>query len=1251
MSVYDAFVDAGEATTSAKDQKATIIIVREVRGQRFGVREGSVVPDLSKPHFQLRRPPPVPHFSDINPSLGKRSRDDAFRDECLNGDVSHNAPAMRKPRIGGSKERGIRQIIDDLVPSIERELHEPRNTSRGHGSPILIPDTQDSPLRHERHPRRDGSEILGDDEAKSESPEIENSIHSLPLASRDADDAEISHTTDALQESAPPKGGTQDHVQAGSGTDNTHHPTSRSPSNYFSPSSGSLQSVLKAAVSVNQSASSAIEEASLVNPKLTFTRTKSNAAKEGTAENGPITPPSDVSRPLPMKVAAQRSDSIASNGVVPQSRTSSFSYKFRRDDKVHGAESEIDDTQMSPRSRKSLKRPRHARQREMAVKEVGVRELSGLFHHLDDKRPLIQERKRQRKETKWDFSEHIDGLSGTEDENLSTKQQVEMRLGGVSTANSEADDIAQRRSNSDALSIESDKDSNASTERPIISDSLNALRSAQHSQSKIIDAGGPSHLMAADDSDKENADHDQSMYTAFHSSVPQKDGNIQMLGIPRENDDGDFDHDMNNNKQDSKSVVAMHNGITGSGDLISAEVTPQDARKTLSRPSDQANPSRSLRSHVSSAKTHSRKKKSRVEGEEAPKVANEAAENLGSTQAATPNTSEQANAGFPGSKLMLKVGKKTVPPTGPDEQLNHDLQASTETSNKNMTPSQEDGKASSAKSKIGGLGTKTGGAKEAKCGEGSSSQFRKPNLGINHKTSITDQGGQQLGVKLGDYDSFQPAANASAGPSSFPTKNSHPNKSKDGKLGLGFSQSPPRKDRALLFPNMGMGTVDDDHQNEASESPHREEDENDFSTKPVSSKKLTSSQSWKADSPPRSTQAKNKHISVDIPRRKPDSLHSQKKAEDISAMQPVASGDESESRSSVEDSSDSAGEEVSKAGKGPAQIRKPAAGRNAAVQSIEISSNSSGTESDARPRLSKVTPAGKVPTAAPTIVSKGNNLYLVNGAPMVVPVGFTVDSYMEMRATLERQGKQNSKSGIVSSGKSGTPTLIARSSTSTPVPTRKPGVPKNDARRTSNTAKVRDSPKPSSEGKVNKGAAQQVTKVSRAKGPQQPPPAAKPKKEIESKARNNANCQANPNTSLAAKIPSAPAMRTSSQPLATRPTKSTPLNMSLPAKKPSSIRELAAERAKLAAASSSTKASIQTRPDLAKGKNFLAGNDESESESDSDTETNSSDDDVTASKSKTTAVKKTPVATGRAFVDLSIRDPTPSSAGEEDESD
>ena len=1266
MSVYDAFVDAGEAATSAKDQRAAIKIIREIRGQRFGVREGSMVPDLSKPHFQQRTAPPVPRFSDTNPSVGKRSRDDAFRDEGLNGDVSHNSPAVRKPRIGGSKERGIevimKETVEDLVPSIERELHEPRRrTSRDHGSPIVILETQGSPLQHGLNARRDGSEILGDDEAKSESPEVDNSIHSLPLAPRDANDAEIPETAETFQDTALPKVSNQDHVQAWSGADSNHNPASRSSSNYFSLSSGSLQSISKARVSGHQSASSATEESNLVNAKPSFTGTKLDVAKEGIAENGPITPPSDASRPLQTKGAARSAASTVSKGIGPQSRNSSFSYKFRRQDRVHSAESEIDDTQMSPGSRKSLKRPRHARQSEAAPKDVGVRELSGLFHHLNDNRPLIQERKRQRKETTWDFSERVDGLSETEDEDPSPSKEQDKNVaeqaenGSDPSESHEADDVVQRRSKSEALSDETDKNSNASTERPIMSNSLNALWSSQQAQNQASDAGVLSHPMEADDSDKENADHKQSMYTELHPSVTHKDGDVQMLEIPQEKEGVDFDRDTDNSKQDSESVVAILNDITDTGGLISAQETPQDARQSLSVIPEQVKPSSTLPNYASSKTSHSRKKKkSRVEDEEPAKPANEKAEACTSTQAPAFDPAEQAKARSLGSTIKSKLGKKSIRPTGPDEQLSQDLQASAEAGNKNITPVQKNGKSSSAKTKAAGLGTKIGGAAGVDSGGDPSSQSRKPKPDVSLRISVTDEGGKQASVRLKDQRSSNPTPNASVGTPTIPMETSQPDKSKDGKLGLGFSQSPPRKGRALLHSNVGMANLDNDHHNEASEALRRGKDESNFLKKSSSSNKLMSIQSWKADTPTRSTQPRNKlpsksqHTSVDIPSRQPDSLLPQNKVKVIGAMQPVASESGSESPSSDEDSSDNADEEVSKADEAPVQNGKIATATNAAVQSIEVSSDSSGTESHAEPTSSKVTQASKPRTAATTIVSKGNNEYLVNGKPVIVPLGYTVDSYMAMRANLEHQPKQNPKNGITRSGKSGTPTLNARSSTSTPVPAPskvapKPFVPKNDAKRTLNATKARDSPKPSSQRRADNGAAKQITNVSKTKGSQQPPPAAKAKKEPTTKARNTPKTQENWNASIPPKNQPAPPTRPSTQPVAALPAKSIPLNMLLPRKAPSFLHELRAERAKMAAALSS-KPPIKTTPNLANGKNFVAG-DDSESESDSDTETTSSDDNVTASKAKPV---KTPAATGRAVVDLSIRDPTPSSAGEEE---
>lgn len=124
--VSDVFVNEGKADRDGLDQDATIKVVQE-QGQ--AVRQGSVVPDLTPVHYQKPPLPPVPRFSEVPQTLGKRNHD------LSNGrnisDYRYGGKKFRQAEIDDTQDEG------EPIPSVEQ-------------SPELIQDTQASQAHFRR---------------------------------------------------------------------------------------------------------------------------------------------------------------------------------------------------------------------------------------------------------------------------------------------------------------------------------------------------------------------------------------------------------------------------------------------------------------------------------------------------------------------------------------------------------------------------------------------------------------------------------------------------------------------------------------------------------------------------------------------------------------------------------------------------------------------------------------------------------------------------------------------------------------------------------------------------------------------------------------------------------------------------------------------------------------------------------------------------------------------------------------------
>jgi hypothetical protein len=1288
MSVYDAFVDAGKAATSPEDQIATIRIIREVRGQQFSIREGSVVPDLSKPRFRPRNPPPVPPFSDTIQSLGKRSRDDAFRGEPSHREESQGTSSTRRRRLHNLTETGE---TDRPVPSIERDSHQNTKRPNHHQirqeSPVIIPETQESPPKRRSHSlqnRQDGSEILGDEEPKSESPEVEDSIHSFPLAHRDDDDLEI-------VEAAPPArngligSNVLHHGQIQSQAAPTEEPASRSPSNYYSPPSGSLQSRSNGRIPGDELAVSSADirgQFCPPDPKTRLTRTKSNHAKERLISNGPITPITYASRDLQSKLTSKEAGHRASNGVGPPSRTSSFSYKFRREDRLESVESEIDDTQMSPRSRRSLKRPRDARNSDTGIRFESDK-LAGLSHQRDERRNLVQQGKRQRNETNRDSREYVQGLSETEHEFHSREddqgQDEQDRLSGSNLSESEdVEDMtaqiakSQRRSNA---TNKGSNASNASTERPTTYTSLNALRRSQTPQPQAVSEGKNTNALAENDSDKENAAQEQEMCHQAAGLNQHQDVNI--AAQERSSEAAEIE------KAIEDAVVKKPNQVSDASDaptkpsLRNSQAQPigivEQLQSSSNQPSD-ITPKRSRR-----------KKKSQLEGDRTSEPESQQM-NSRFDDKMTGNAFAAANRETVSSTNQLQPGGITVALNKADDQLSQDLQASAQAGDKKPTLVGKLGKGSSRKQSS---------SLRALAGE-SFSKSQQEQADSEREASIVDRKkvkSKDMSRKWGSSDSNADVALTNH----LPVGSVYQENGEDGRIGLGFSQSPPSKNRAFRPSSVKRDNFHDKSRNETSEDLPSEQDKVSFLTKPKSSDKVMSSQSWSAETPSRSTQQGEK---VDHEREQTDMNGPRGKSETHGLQVEVIGGvpgltnpsSNSADSSSVSDDEASSieDERTLKITEASATDGSDGSSEDAAVGSIENASDSSIPESSTALRPSKTAKKADRPSKIKaSVIPKENKSYPVQeeSLSVVIPPGLSLETYNAMKSDFEKTklAKANAPNRSANSPKlAPTRTSNRKGKTATAVPVSVEVAPK----------KSLPTSKKQQEGNAKKA---KKAKETRPLSPA-PPQAETSVKSAVKVSKTTAPPRPSTKASQTTQAPAAPKMQhaieasssvkpasTSSKSIAGpsakpngpshHPTPPTNLihSRAITAQTPSTLHELKAklkaERADKRAAASSSKLPSVTN---ANKRSVLQGQDESddddddddESESETETEIKPSDQRIVATmqgrgvaaKTKTPALMvpqptttMTATATGTGTVDLSIRDPSPSSDEEEDE--
>lgn len=332
--VGDLLLDEGKAERDGADQRVTIKVILE---QGRALREGSVAVGslLDNPQFQLQwqatsRPPPVPKFPGVASALGKRSmppRDAYHPADGVNGSKRLRKEieipeTQREESVVSSIERDGRRRSDEIVRDTqdeeevrqdhrwqhqqqqpqwqqhEQQLQYQQHREESHQQELL---QQQHEQQHEPHHHQQQHQQLQHLEPKAESPELYRSFHSIPAA-----------TVDELEE-LPGQPYTFGSRQRGPGESRASFQRSSEPHQPNGVSS----------------------------------------TAQGQNSQAPITPPTEASTgrstSARLRSHSKRDDATS----IPLPRSSTSASKFKRRDIYDFPESDIDDTQMSPRSKQA----------------------------------------------------------------------------------------------------------------------------------------------------------------------------------------------------------------------------------------------------------------------------------------------------------------------------------------------------------------------------------------------------------------------------------------------------------------------------------------------------------------------------------------------------------------------------------------------------------------------------------------------------------------------------------------------------------------------------------------------------------------------------------------------------------------------------------------------------------------------------------------------------------------------------------
>lgn len=470
---------------------------------------------------------------------------------------------------------------------------------------------------------------------------------------------------------------------------------------------------------------------------------------------------------------------------------------------------------------------------------------------------------------------------------------------------------------------------------------------------------------------------------------------------------------------------------------------------------------------------------------------------------------------------------------------------------------------------------------------------------------------------------------------------------KDGKLGLGFSRSPPRKGRGGLQSHVDFDNIDIKMRNnldkkkadKTSGSGTTGGEIGSLARKPKSFEKTMSGQSGDGDTPSRPSQPRQKqnskfqHVEVAIPARKAQTLSPHKSVDDEGLAETVPSTIEP-------DASDGSSEEAS-----PSEDDSPPPrASKATVQKV-------GTTESSSPESKESKESSSTPSS-PLIASKSNQprnplpAVVPNELQPIIPPGHTIDTYRAWRTQInQKSAKADLQHRLGGLRKSSPPTVDAKPAT------------KTKERRAKGTVKAKDVDDTSSAAPASKIGAKRDLSVSKAKHP--PQGSRDPVETTWNTSKAPAASKGGPSGRLSVpaknggeKPPathSEPTATAAATAFATLPVKSAGTKQVALGKKPTTMDELKAqreaERAKRTAASSKT-------PHPANLKHPIPIQDsdsesESDSETETETETSSSDQGIGASQVLRSSGKK--LSGLIPTIDLTIRDPSPSSGDDQSE--
>jgi len=295
LSVADLLVDEGKAARDGADQKRTVKVIQE---QGRAVRQGSVIPDLTPLHYQPPTRPPVPKF----PAVEKRATEDQNSD----------ARPFKRRRLGQIDEEGQ----EDIVSSIE-------GNGRRSPSHFELPDAH---FLSAINGNLDHLPV----EPKQESPELARTWVNAAPATRDE--------LELLPE-AP-----ANFHQRGQRTD---HPVPAARESH-APEIRETSAPLPETQQPHRTPSASRERESLADR---FPRQQSQVNNE--AHNTPPAAGHNVHTPGDQAVSMLNGMKSASPALRQSASSSANKFRKSKKDIYDFEESDIDDTQMSPRSRAS----------------------------------------------------------------------------------------------------------------------------------------------------------------------------------------------------------------------------------------------------------------------------------------------------------------------------------------------------------------------------------------------------------------------------------------------------------------------------------------------------------------------------------------------------------------------------------------------------------------------------------------------------------------------------------------------------------------------------------------------------------------------------------------------------------------------------------------------------------------------------------------------------------------------------------